>query len=104
MAGFNGSHTYAMDLALIHARCTLGDYRAFFVPTRPGTYTFHFTGAIKRQQVDLRITSGETTFDDIKDSNEAQFPAKDPSNADLDTRIKQEFPRVDANIAAAKKN
>jgi hypothetical protein len=26
---------------------TPGDYRAFFIPTTPGTYTFHFTGTIK---------------------------------------------------------
>ena len=31
---------------------TPGDYRAFFIPTRPGDYTFHFTGSIKGQKID----------------------------------------------------
>src|SRR3954454_301799 len=30
---------------------TPGDYRAFFIPTRVGDYTFHFTGDIKGTKV-----------------------------------------------------
>src|SRR5437867_5869321 len=36
---------------------TPGDYEAFFFPTRPGDYTFHFTGTIKGQSIDERFIS-----------------------------------------------
>jgi len=66
---------------------TPGDYRAWFIPTRPGDYTFHFTGTYKGQKIDQRFTSSSTTFDPVKDPAEVQFPAKDPSNGDLAARI-----------------
>jgi hypothetical protein len=66
---------------------TAGDYRAWFIPTRPGDYTFHFTGTYKGQKIDQRFTSSPTTFDPVKDPAEVQFPAKDPSNGDLAARI-----------------
>src|SRR5439155_21139855 len=40
-----------------------GAYRAWMIPTRPGTYSFHFTGAIGAQKVDQTFTCGDTTFD-----------------------------------------
>src|SRR6266540_366487 len=49
---------------------TPGDYRAWFIPTAPGPYTFHFTGSIKGQKVDEKFTSSPTTFDEV------QNPAK----------------------------
>src|SRR5437899_3678802 len=42
---------------------TPGDYQASLIPTRPGTYTFHFVGSIKGQKVDQTFTSSEKTFD-----------------------------------------
>jgi hypothetical protein len=66
---------------------TPGDYRAWFIPTRPGDYTFHFTGTIHGQKVDQRFTSSETTFDPVKDPTSVQFPAKDPTNGQLSDRI-----------------
>ena len=44
---------------------TLGDYRAWFIPTSAGQYTFHFTGKIDGQSVDETFTSGPKTFDDV---------------------------------------
>ena len=35
-----------------------GDYRADFVPSQPGKYTFHFTGTIDGEEVDEEMTSG----------------------------------------------
>ncbi len=46
---------------------TPGDYRAWFIPTAPGPYTFHFTGGIKGQAVDQKFTSSPTTFDEVQD-------------------------------------
>jgi hypothetical protein len=46
---------------------TPGDYRVFFIPTAPGTYSFHFTGTIKGQRVDETFTSGPDTFSDADD-------------------------------------
>src|SRR6266545_3616700 len=44
---------------------TPGDYRAWFIRTAPGPYTFHFTGSIKGQKVDEKFTSSPTTFDEV---------------------------------------
>jgi hypothetical protein len=66
---------------------TPGDYRAWFIPTRPGNYTFQFTGTYKGQKIDQKFTSSDTTFDPVKDQAAVQFPAKDPSNGDLSARI-----------------
>ena len=77
---------------------TPGDYRAFFIPTRPGNYTFHFTGSIRGQKVDQRFTSSSTTFDPVKDPSEVMFPAKDPSAGDLANRVVG----VDTRVGQAK--
>jgi opacity protein-like surface antigen len=66
---------------------TPGDYRAWFFPTAPGNYTFHFTGTIGSQQVDQSFTSSPTTFATVEDPAGVQFPMKAPSNAQLAARI-----------------
>jgi hypothetical protein len=78
-----------------------GDYRAFFIPTTPGDYTFHFTGNILGQKIDQRFTSSPTTFSAVVDPSTVQFPQKAPSNVQLATRLTQEVPRLTARIAAA---
>jgi hypothetical protein len=79
---------------------TPGDYRAFFFPTRPGTYSFHFTGSIKSQQVDLTVASGPDTFSDVQDPSSVQFPAKDPTTGQVAERLDREIPRLTAASAA----
>jgi len=64
-----------------------GDYRAWIVPTRPGSYTFHLTGTVHGQKIDTSITSGEKTFDDITGPLDVQFPAQDPASAQLADRL-----------------
>ncbi|HYU93380.1 MAG TPA: hypothetical protein VEN95_07875 [Actinomycetota bacterium] len=81
---------------------TLGDYRAWLIPTAPGTYTFHLFGAIGKQKVDERFTSGPTTFDDISDPAEVEFPTKVPTGTELAGRLDREIPRVNAAIASAR--
>jgi hypothetical protein len=80
---------------------TPGDYRAFFFPTRPGDYTFHFTGAIKGQQVDETFTSGPGTFSSVEDPSQVEFPAKDPTTGQLAQRLDREIPRVQRSAEAA---
>lgn len=77
-----------------------GDYRAFMIPTRAGSYTFTFTGTARGQKVAIKVVSGETTFDDIKDPGEVQFPAKDPTIDELKQRIDREIPRIEAQLAS----
>jgi hypothetical protein len=73
---------------------TPGDYRAFFFPTRPGSYSFHFTGTIKGQQIDETFQSGPSTFSDVQDASTVEFPVKDPTNGQLAERLDREIPRV----------
>ncbi|HKX17863.1 MAG TPA: hypothetical protein VJT33_07645 [bacterium] len=78
-----------------------GDYRAQIIPTRPGTYSFHFTGTVDNQKIDQTFTSSDKTFDNVQDAGAIEFPVKDPSTADLSGRLERESPRVDEAHAAA---
>lgn len=80
---------------------TPGDYRAWFFPTRPGKYTFHFTGTVHGQKIDESFTSSPTGFGEVEDTQQAEFPVKDPTAGQLNDRISREFPRVDAAIKDA---
>ena len=73
---------------------TPGDFRAWFYPTAPGDYTFHFTGSIGSQQVDQSFTSGPTTFATVEDPSAVQFPVKAPSNAQLAARVSADSARA----------
>ncbi len=72
-----------------------GEYRAPFIPTRPGAYAFHFIGRIGDQKVDETFTASGQTFDVVRDSAEIEFPAKDPTRADLALRQQRMAPRLD---------
>ena len=80
---------------------TPGDYRAWVTPTRPGPYTFRFTGSIRGQSVDESFSSSKTTFNDVEDVAAIQFPAKDPSTGQLSTRIDREVPRLEGDVRRA---
>ena len=73
---------------------TPGDYRAWFFPTAPGDYTFHFTGTIGAQKVDESFTSGPTTFSTVEEPTAAQFPVKAPTNVQLSQRMNAELSRL----------
>ena len=79
---------------------TPGEYRAFFIPTAPGSYSFHFTGTIKGQKIDQTFTSGPKTFSDIEDPGQVQYPTKQPTTGQLATRVDRETGRADAALAA----
>lgn len=78
-----------------------GEYLAPLIPNRPGNYTFHFVGTVGATAIDQSFTSSETTFDPVGDSSQVQFPAKDPSIADISGLVGRLSPRVDANASAA---
>ncbi len=87
-----------------------GLYETTLIPTRPGTYTWRITGTLAGKGFDQTYTSGEAgknaqsegTFNDAQETTDVQFPAKDPNNADLANRIKQEATRLAARTAAVK--
>ena len=83
---------------------TPGDYRAWFIPTRPGAYTFHFTGSIHGQKVDQSFSSSPTTFDPVTDPSGVQFPAKDPSTGALSDLVTRDVSRLSADIKKAHDN
>ena len=82
---------------------TPGDYRAWFIPSQPGPYTFHFTGTVHGTKIDETLRSGPKTFDEVQDPSEAAFPpANTPTNQELADRIQQDAARLsDATAAAA---
>lgn len=81
---------------------TLGDYRAWFIPTSVGSYTFHFSGTIDGQDVDETFTSSPQTFDDVVSTDAIQYPEKVPSAGDLADRIDRVEPRLTSAIDDAR--
>jgi len=79
---------------------TPGDYRAFFIPTAPGAYTFKVTGALGGKKVDQSYTSGKDGFDEVTDPAEVQYPAVEPTGSQLTTRLDRETARINAALAA----
>jgi len=75
---------------------TPGEYDAPILPTAPGDYTFHITGSVHGQAVDLSLTSSDTTFDPVRGTADIEFPTKLPATGDLVTRLD----RIDSRLAA----
>jgi hypothetical protein len=80
---------------------TKGVYNAFFIPTVPGDYSFHFSGTIQGTKVNLTVKSSPTTFDSAHDPAGIQFPQRAPSNLQLAQRQNAESARLSAAIQAA---
>jgi hypothetical protein len=77
-----------------------GDYRAWFIPSQAGPYTFHLSGSVHGTKIDLSITSGSKTFAEVTSPTEAMFPAVDtPSTQELSQRIEQDSARLTAATA-----
>lgn len=72
-----------------------GEYHAFVIPTRPGTYSFEIAGKVGGKKIDESFTSGEQSFEDVVSPGEAQFPEQDPTQGELAERLE----RIDARIA-----
>jgi hypothetical protein len=90
-----------ISLPLLPAGGRPGKYRAWLVPTRPGTYTFHITGTLSGQAIDATSTCSESTFDCVADASQIQFPVKEPSAGQLAERVSRELPRAQRALEAA---
>ena len=77
-----------MPLALSARFGQPGAYNAFFIPTRPGTYIFHFTGQVEGTNIDEKFESGPGRFNDVTDTSTMQFPVKVPAPADMAAQLK----------------
>lgn len=78
-----------------------GLYRAWLVPTRPGSYTFHITGTARGQAIDTTLTCSDATFDCVTNVSDIHFPAKDPSVGQLADRIDRSLPRAERAMDSA---
>lgn len=88
------------ELRLLPAFGEPGDYRADLVPSEPGAYTFHVSGTVEGEEVDIELTSGPDTFSEVTSVTEAAFPpVAAPSNEDLAERLEQEAGRIEAATA-----
>ena len=89
-----GELTFEPGFDLEEMEGPLGEYDAAIVPTAPGDYTFHLTGSIHGQAIDLTVTSGDKTFDVAKGTTDIEFPTKLPSVTEITTRLD----RIDARV------
>jgi hypothetical protein len=80
-----------------------GDYRAWFIPSEPGSYTFALKGEIDGQKVDVSVSSSPSTFSDVVDTAEAAFPPVQaaPTAGELADRIEAESAQTADAVAAA---
>jgi hypothetical protein len=65
-----------------------GAYNGYFIPTKAGSYIFHFTGDIEGNKIDEKFESGPGRFDDPEETTDLQFPTKIPSSADAAKQLK----------------
>ena len=90
-----------VTLPLRPVRQPPGKFRAFLVPTRAGTYTFHISGTIKGEALDVSSTCSDTTFACVGDVADLHFPVKDPSPGQLADRLSRGLPRAEDAASAA---
>ncbi|HEV8534104.1 MAG TPA: hypothetical protein VGR87_00055 [Candidatus Limnocylindria bacterium] len=60
-----------------------GHYAGYFMPTKNGTYIFHFKGKVENTDVDEKFESGPGRFNDVQSTTDLQYPTKVPTGADL---------------------
>ena len=77
---------------------TPGEYDAALIPTVPGDYTFHLTGSIHGTPVDETATSGDSTFDTVKDASAIEFPTQPLTTTALSANVV----RVDGRVSTAR--
>jgi hypothetical protein len=64
-----------------------GKYTASVIPTKAGTWKFHFTGKINSDSIDETFTSGPGRFNDVEAASTFQFPAKTPGMVELNAQV-----------------
>ena len=82
---------------------TPGDYRAYFVPSQPGAYTFTFNGTVHGTAIkDQKFVGGPKTFSEAEDMSGATFPqVQVPTAPELATRIQQDAARTQSGLTRA---
>jgi hypothetical protein len=90
-----GELTFEPGFDLEEGEGPLGEYNAPIMPTAPGDYTFHLTGAIHGEPIDITVTSSDETFDTVKGTADIEFPTKLPALPDVVTRLD----RIDERLA-----
>jgi hypothetical protein len=60
-----------------------GKYTADLIPTRAGSYSFTFSGAINGDPVNEKFESGPGRFADVEAASSLEFPSANPSPAEL---------------------
>ena len=83
----HGGLTRALALAFEPDEHEPGVYRARFVPTRAGDYTFELTGKIGDLDVKERFESGPGRFDSVAGPAAVQYPELVPAGAELTDRL-----------------
>jgi hypothetical protein len=78
-------------------------FQAPLVPTRAGTYTFHLTGKVRSQPIDITTTCSEKTFDCVMDGSAIQFPVKEPPAGQVVERLERSLPRAELALESAKR-
>jgi len=66
---------------------THGEFDAPILPTGAGTYTFHITGDINGTAVDVSAASSDTTFADVTDPTDIEFPVQAQTVPQLSSAI-----------------
>ncbi|HZT05784.1 MAG TPA: hypothetical protein VFC51_02050 [Chloroflexota bacterium] len=66
-----------------------GQYVADFIPTRSGTYIFHFTGNVESEPIDEEFESGPGRFNDVQSVEALQFPDQIPLGNDVARSARQ---------------
>ena len=78
-----------------------GELRAAVIPTNPGTYSFHVTGTVAGERVDLTSTCSDRTFECVQAAATVQFPTIEPAGAEVITRLGRELGRAEDAAADA---
>ena len=77
---------------------TPGDYRAFFIPTAPGSYSFHFTGDHQGPEDRPDLQVGASVVLGHGGSGPGAVPVKQPTGGQLATRADRETARINAAL------
>jgi hypothetical protein len=73
-----------------------GHYTAVFIPTRLGQYTFHLTGQINSEKIDVSVKPEEVTA-----AGKLAFPEAQPAVGDLQTQLASAQNQTNTAVGAA---
>lgn len=76
-----GSADRALTLEAVEG--TPGHYVARFTPTVAGPYSIRITGRIELQTIELELTAGADTFDEVLPASTRQFPTGTLTTAEI---------------------